>query len=213
MNILKKFWKKYAYTLLIAFIIGGLFDIRVALIAILCMVGPILFALLGKGRFWCGNICPRGNFYDNILKKFSKNKPTDRLLRSSIFRGIIILFMFYMFGTGISRNWGNIRGIGMVFYRMIIATTFVGVVLSQFFNQRTWCSFCPMGSISALISKFKKNKKALVVSSSCVSCKLCERKCPMGIVPHEYKGDILKHEDCIQCGECANVCPKDAINM
>ncbi|MCS4481230.1 4Fe-4S binding protein [Clostridium botulinum] len=26
------------------------------------MLGPIFLALLGKGRFWCGNICPRGSF-------------------------------------------------------------------------------------------------------------------------------------------------------
>lgn len=206
-----KFWKKHSYTLLFAFVIAGLFDLRLALAAIVCMLAPIGFALAGKGRFWCGNICPRGNFYDNIIGKLSKHRPVPKILKSSMFRFVVIVFMFYMFGTGITKNWGNPAGIGMVFYRIIVMTTMVGIALSPFYHERTWCNFCPMGSISAFISRLKKNKKSLEVSSACVSCKLCQKKCPMGIIPYDYKGDILSHPDCIQCGKCVNVCPKDAI--
>ena len=88
----------------------------------------------------------------------------------------------------------------MVFYRIIVVTTIIGIVLSLFYNHRTWCSFCPMETIASVISKFRKNKNVLRVSSSCVSCKICEKKCPLGIVPYDYKGDILSHPDCIQCG-------------
>lgn len=49
------------------------------------------------------------------------------------------------------------------------------------------------------------------MSASCVSCKLYEKKCPLGLVPYDYKGNILIHLDCIQCGKCAIACPKKAI--
>lgn len=39
---------------------------------------------------------------------------------------------------------------------MIVVTTFIGIILSFFYNNRTWCNFCPMGSIASLISYFKK---------------------------------------------------------
>lgn len=185
---------------------------RIALGVIICMIGPIILALFGKGRFWCGNICPRGSFYDNIVSKFSNTRKVPKLIKSVYFRTAVIIFMFYMFGSGTYKNWGNLKGIGMVFYRMIVVTTIVGILLSFFYNKRTWCNFCPMGSIASAISKIKKNKKVLKVSSSCVSCKLCEKKCSMGIVPYDYKGNILDHPDCIQCGQCVNACPKKAIN-
>ena len=99
----------------------------------------------------------------------------------------------------------------MVFYRLIVVTTIIGIVLSLFYNHRTWCNFCPMGTMASVISKFRKSKNVLQVSSSCVSCKICEKKCPLGLVPYDYKGDILSHPDCIQCGKCVTACPKKSI--
>jgi ferredoxin-type protein NapH len=119
--------------------------------------------------------------------------------------------MLSMFTLGIKKNCGNLYGIGMVFYRIIVVTTIIGIVLSLFYNERTWCNFCTMGTIAAFVSRLRKNKKVLHVSSSCVSCKLCEKKRSLGIVTYEYKGDLLSHPDCIQCGKCVVACPKKSI--
>lgn len=210
MNFIFKLWKKYSFTLLIAFIVLGLIDLRFSLVAIICMVAPIIVSIF-KGRFWCGNLCPRGNFYDNIVSKFSNKRKVPKFLKSYYFRTLVVIFMMTMFTLGIKQNWGNLYGIGMVFYRIIVVTTIIGIVLSLFYNHRTWCSFCPMGTIAAIVSKFSTNKKVLQVSSNCVSCKICEKKCSLGIVPYAYKGDLLSHPDCIQCGKCVSVCPKKAI--
>ncbi|NFT91036.1 4Fe-4S binding protein [Clostridium botulinum] len=210
MNKFLVLWKKYSFVVLMMFILLGLFDARIALLAIICMVAPIIVSLF-KGRFWCGNLCPRGSFYDNVVSKFSNKRKVPKFLKSYYFRAIVFVGMMTMFGLGIKQNWGNLYGIGMVFYRMIVVTTIIGIVLSLFYNHRTWCHFCPMGSVASVISKFKKSKKVLQVSSSCVSCKMCEKKCPLGIVPYEYKGNILSHPDCIQCGQCVSVCPKNAV--
>ncbi|MBY6836971.1 4Fe-4S binding protein [Clostridium botulinum] len=207
MNKFLVLWKKYSFVVLMMFILLGLFDARIALLAIICMVAPIIVSLF-KGRFWCGNLCPRGSFYDNVVSKFSNKRKVPKFLKSYYFRAIVFVGMMTMFGLGIKQNLGNLYGIGMVFYRMIVVTTIIGIVLSLFYNHRTWCNFCPMGSVASIISKFKKSKKVLQVSSSCVSCKMCEKKCPLGIVPYEYKGDILSHPDCIQC---VSVCPKNAV--
>lgn len=203
-------WKKYSFLLLIAFAFLGLFDLRIATVAIICMVAPVVVSLF-RGRFWCGNLCPRGNFYDNVVSKFSNKRPVPKFLKSTGFRIFMVVFMMSMFSFGVQKNWGNLYGIGMVFYRIIIITTLVGIFLSLFYNQRTWCNFCPMGTIASWMSRLRKSKRVLSVSPSCVSCKLCEKKCPLGIVPYHYKGDLLSHPDCIQCGKCVSVCPKKAI--
>ena len=57
------------------------------------------------------------------------------------------------------------------------------------------------------------NKNSLLqLDKSCVSCKICEKNCPMGIAPYDFKDDVLSHPDCIQCNNCVYVCPKDSIN-
>lgn len=206
-----KFWKSYGYALMFVFLILGLFDMRIALGAIICMLSSITLALLGRGRFWCGNLCPRGLFYDNIVSKFSNSKKVPKLIKSVYFRVLVIIYMFFMLGIGIYKNWGDLTGVGMVIYRMIVMTTLIGIILSFIYNNRTWCNFCPIGSIASGITKIRKNNKALSVSFSCVSCKLCEKKCTMGVVPYDYKGNAIEHPDCIQCGKCIVVCPKTAI--
>ena len=210
MTKLLNIWKKYSFIVLIAFIFLSLFDLRFAVAAIVCMVAPIVVSLF-KGRFWCGNLCPRGSFYDHVVAKFSKKNKAPKLLKSRGFRALMVTLMMSMFSLGISQNWGNLYGIGMVFYRIIVITTVVGIVLSLFYNHRTWCHFCPMGTIASVISRSRKSQNVLQISAACVSCKICEKKCPIGIVPYDYKGSILSHPDCIQCGKCVSACPKNAI--
>lgn len=214
MKNISTLWKKYSYIILMLFIIIGLFDFRIGLIAILCMVGPIILSLF-KGRFWCGNICPRGSFYDNIVSKFSHKRKSPSILKSGYFRAVFTILLLTIFTLGMIKNWGNLYEMGFIFYRLIVVTTLIGIILSLFYNHRTWCNFCPMGSIAALISFFKNKKNTsslLQVNNSCVSCKICEHNCPMGIAPYEFKGNALEHKDCIQCNSCVYVCPKKSIS-
>jgi polyferredoxin len=183
---------------------------RFALAAVICMVGPIIVSFW-KGRYWCGNLCPRGSLYDNLISKISRKRKIPRLFKSIYLRIFMVVFILTMFCYGVYQNWGNVYGIGMVFYRIIVITSIVGIILGMIYNQRTWCSFCPMGTIAAFIAKKRKSSRVLQISSSCVSCKLCEKKCPLDIVPYNYKGNILNHPDCIQCGQCVKACPKKAI--
>lgn len=212
MKKLNSLWKKYSYILILLFIIIGLVDFSFAIIASICMVGPIVLAFFKGNRGWCGNFCPRGNFYDNIVSKFSNNKKIPSFFKSKPFRILITLFMLIAFLSSIIMNWGDLYCIGITFYRMIVMTTLIGIVLSLFYNSRIWCNFCPMGSIATLISYLKKDKSLLQVKSSCVSCKLCSKKCPMNIEIHNHKGQVLDNPNCIQCGKCISVCPKKSIN-
>ena len=210
MKKLLKLWKKYSFVLLMAFLLLGLVDFRIAIGAIIFMMGPIVVSLF-RGRFWCGNICPRGSFYDTVMSKFSKDRKVPAVLKSTWFRLLIFVMMMSVFALGIKNSNGNLFMIGQVFYRMIFVTTLVGVVMTFVYNHRTWCHFCPMGSIASLVSKIRKSNMILNVSQNCVSCRKCETRCPIGIVPYEYKGNLLSHQDCIQCGNCVTACRLDAI--
>lgn len=211
--MLKNFYKKYGYLILLVYLIAAYFYMPLGLIAIVCMVAPILFAALGKGRYWCGNFCPRGNFYQNIAAKFSAKRKIPSFIKSVWFRALMILFIIGNFSYGVYKNWGIPAGIGMVFYRIIVITTIVGIVLAAFFMPRTWCSFCPMGSIAALIAKLRGRKIAVSVGESCVGCGLCAKQCPMELSPMDAKGSSVASNDCIFCENCVYACPKDAVKL
>lgn len=213
MSKLLNIWKKWSYLILIAFLIIGFFDFRIGLIALICMVAPIVVSV-SRGRFWCGNLCPRGNFYDNLVYKFSNKNKVPKLLKSVYFRATVTGIMLTVFTTGMIKNWGDLYGMGFVVYRLVVVTSIVGLILAPIYNERAWCNFCPMGSLSALVAKSRNkiNKNDLLnIDNSCIGCRLCTKTCPMGIDVHEYKGDALEHYDCIQCGRCVSKCPKKSI--
>ena len=56
------------YWIIIAYIILGWFFPVIGLLAIICMIGPVVTSIF-KGRWWCGHVCPRGNMYDRASLK------------------------------------------------------------------------------------------------------------------------------------------------
>ena len=41
------------------------------------------------------------------------------------------------------------------FYSLMMTSTLIGLIVMALFKPRTWCAFCPMGSMTQLISKLK----------------------------------------------------------
>ncbi len=201
------------YWLLLAYLIIGYFYPAIGFIALICMIAPVAFAVR-KGRWWCGNACPRGSFYDRILAKYSPNRKIPAFLRTTGFRTFMVLFIFTMFGIQMYHAWGDWNQMGKVFWTIILITTIVGVTLSFFYAPRTWCSFCPMGTLSSWVSprsgSLPAGYRRITVGEKCTTkCKLCSAVCPMQLKPYESRNskDGFLHPDCIKCGNCVKGCP------
>ena len=101
-NKKKQFHRHFAtpglnlYWIIIAYIIIGWFYPVIGLIALICLIGPVLTSIW-RGRFWCGNVCPRGNLYDRLLSKYSPHKPIPAFVRTFGFRLFMVFFIFGMF--------------------------------------------------------------------------------------------------------------------
>ena len=180
------------YWIIIAYILLGWFFPVIGLLALICMIGPVLTSIF-KGRWWCGHVCPRGNMYDRLLSKYSPHRPIPKFVRTFGFR----LFMVFF-----------------------ILTTIVGVTLSFIYAPRTWCSFCPMGTISNWVApKHAPLPKAFTnihVSSACqMKCKSCARVCPMQLTPYDSRGKAVGylHPDCLKCGKCTLACPSKIMEL
>lgn len=208
-------WKRYSYLLLFVFIpLVALVDYKFGLVALLCIFLPIITSFF-SGKFWCGNLCPRGNFFDQIISKFSENKKTPRIFQTMIFRISVVIMIIIYFVYEINQVGFSLENLGFLLCKFILITTIIAIVFTTFYNERTWCSFCPVGTIASLNSRLfnRFNKKRLLkVGNQCAECKLCETSCLMNIRISNYKSLPLDDINCLSCDKCQNVCPRNIIH-
>ncbi|MFQ3549419.1 MAG: 4Fe-4S binding protein [Armatimonadota bacterium] len=174
----------------------------------------MLVGILGgifNGRYVCGHLCPRGGFFDRMIKPISPSKQITNVLRSSLLRWILMILLMGFMVYRISLDAGNVYHWGKVFWLMCVITTAIGLVMALLLHQRGWCSICPVGTMA---NAFGGRKGQLLIDSEkCRECAVCEKACPMNleIVKHKNSG-FINEPDCLRCPECALVCPVNAIS-
>jgi ferredoxin-type protein NapH len=163
-----------------------------------------------NGRYVCGNLCPRGSFFDRLISRVSLGKEIPAFLRRMPLRWIIFAAMMGFMVLRVSQNPGDWRHWGRVFWLMCVITTAIGVVLGVLFHPRTWCAFCPMGTMQ---NAFGGGKGQLLIDAAlCKECRVCERACPIQLAIVQDKGEgRLTSRDCLKCPECTSVCPTKAL--
>lgn len=222
-------WRKYAWIFTLTVAVGGLWFPMLGLLVLPVMVGLTTVSFF-KGRYWCGNICPHGSLFDSLLYPITNNKKIPSFFKSKALG--IIFFGYFSFNLGrkiikVSGLWGNMmfwERLGFIFVASYLMVTVVGGVTSLAFSSRTWCNFCPMGTlqkISYKAGKFlgindKTDKKITVANTDmCHVCGKCSRVCPMQLTPYlEFSEDNqFDSENCIRCSTCVENCPAGVLTL
>ena len=199
----------YLGVLVLIVSIGGLWYPALGYFMLLIFAAIFLISPF-RGRWFCGNLCPRGSLADFWVSKISKKRKIPAILRSLWVRLPIFLLMMGFMGYRISSIIGSLNTfekIGMILVTMCIVTTAIAVLLGSHMSPRAWCSFCPMGTAQRLLGG--KRYQLQLEKDKCISCKKCEKVCPMQL-------KVCQNEtkpDCIKCGRCVSVCPKDALHF
>ncbi|MBC7085336.1 MAG: 4Fe-4S binding protein [Methanomethylovorans sp.] len=171
----------------------------------LVVFGTLLVISPLRGRWFCGNLCPRGSFSDFWIAKISQNNKIPPILRSLWIRVPIFLLMMGFMVYRLLQTHGLFNQIGMVFVIMCLATTIIATLLGLFISPRTWCTFCPMGTLQHILGKDRYQIQ--LKNDKCIACKKCDKVCPMQLEVRK----ALSEKDCIKCSRCIEICPKNAL--
>ncbi len=189
------------------------------------MLGTLLLFGALLGRFICGFLCPFGLLQELLYKipgkKVKKGKWSYVLsyLKYVILVGLVILVPILLKEPGFCKficPQGTLEGgillsirnesvramLGNLF--SVKAAVLAAIVLLSVFIFRFFCRFiCPLGAIYSLFNKVSLVRME-IDEDKCTGCGACIHFCKMDV---NKVGD----RECIQCGECSDICPHSAI--
>jgi polyferredoxin len=186
--------------------IGGIWFPKLGYVVALVFLSILIISPF-RGRWFCGNLCPRGSFNDFWIGRISRNVPIPRFFRSMVLRVPVFIALMGFMISRVLTTQGMVDKIGMVFVTMCILTTTVSILFGLALSPRAWCTFCPMGTLQRYLGRGKYQLK--LDPDLCIDCGICKKVCPMQLEGRE----IADKPDCIKCGRCVEACPKDALSF
>ena len=211
-------WINLASVIILGFVLGSVLSpsnaVQTALVlfstAFLVLFLIPLVLTLFFGRAYCGYICPVGSLQELVNFGKARKKVPQKLDRFLKYVKYALLLFVGILTIARGQPVGNMSMITPLFTFTGVAAAFVASIgllgLSVFYN-RPYCRYvCPYGALMALISKLSVVK--VRVDHSCIDCKLCDRECGMKAIRSGHAD-----QDCIMCGDCVEVCPKDSLEM
>jgi polyferredoxin len=182
------------------------------------------------GRGFCGWICPAGAEQEllcmKVREKRFKGGWRDYVKFFIFFPWIAVIFLMFVSAGGISKvlpfyqTWYglSISGIPSAVLFVAIAGFIGGIALIA--GRRGSCHMICWMSPFMILGTYIKNKlkvPSLHLRSrkeDCIHCKQCTRNCPMSLEVEQMVTDgNMNNRECILCGECEDICPKDVIKL
>jgi polyferredoxin len=183
----------------------------------------VLVATIAAGAAFCGWLCPFGTLQDGLtwlrtrlrLPEVPVPARLDHWLRYG--RYVMLGLILYMTISSV-RLWfadydpyRTIFGLGWLFEfnlaeHWLAYTIAIAILVGSFFIPRFWCKYaCPLGGVLSLFNHVSLLRISRT-ESTCKSCALCNRPCPMGI--DVATANPFVSANCINCLECVDTCPR-----
>jgi polyferredoxin len=193
-NSKKKHWYNYLWIWSIIYFALGFFNILFAWLGMIDFILPLIFAVVGGNKWFCNNMCGRGQLFLLIGGRFGLSRKHDmpRWMKSKYFRYGFLVFFFAMFflmlwntylvfagertlAQKVTLLWtfklpwhwayhGTLFSEGVAqfafgFYSVMLTSTVLGLITMILFKPRSWCVYCPMGTMTQLICKAKHKEE------------------------------------------------------
>ncbi len=189
----------------------------------------IFISSLFLGRLWCGWLCPGGGLQEIYFDINNKHVNIGWL---NWFKYIIFIAIIFIPLISAIRSSGGLTTIDFFYYTdhgisiakqgaytiFLVQITFF-TTFAILAGKRGFCHyFCPIAVIMIIGRKIRNLVRwpALHLSADtglCTDCKKCSKNCPMGLdVNIMVRQGSMENTECILCGSCVDICPKQAIS-
>jgi polyferredoxin len=186
------------------------------------LIGLTLLSTLLFGMVFCGSLCPFAaveEFLYNLVHR-KKKIPERRLsyARDQKARYVKYAVLFTIICASAVLGSSNAAGIEPFLTLFTLNGTWLAwgllafMLFLAFFHFRFWCKYlCPVGACLGLLARFSLYKIRL--GENCSGCAACDKICPTRAIRMDKAGlPKIDHPECILCGKCINVCPKEKQN-
>ena len=194
----------------------------------LIVFGLLFLSALFVGRLWCGWVCPAAGLQEACFA--INDRPARGGWRNWIKWGIWVVWIgvivagvvsaggywqvdfFYLTDSGISVT----EPFNYIIYYVVIGL-FMGLALA--FGRRASCHYICWMAPFMIAGRQARNLfkwPALGLKADadqCIDCRRCTKGCPMSLdVNNMVHAGTMENSECILCGSCVDVCPKDVIS-
>ena len=169
----------------------GFFNILFAWLGIVEFMLPLLFAVFGGNKYFCNKLCGKGQLFALLKKTGNPAPRwvSSRVFRYAFLAFFMVMFANVIYQTwlvyggvrslhetvrvmwafsvpfgwaytaGTTSEWIAQFSFGL--YGLMLTSEIIGLVVMMVWRPRTWCTFCPMGTMTQIICELKarKNKK------------------------------------------------------
>ena len=154
-----KHWYDYLWVYAIIYFALGFFNILFAWLGMIDFLLPLFLAIFGGNKFFCNHLCltptlleQRFGFAAFLCKRFFQCVP-------AFLREAIQLFWTFRvpwgwtYAAGTVADW--VAQFSFGFYSLMLTSLLLGLIVMVLYKPRTWCAFCPMGTMTQGICKLK----------------------------------------------------------
>jgi len=196
--------------------------------SLIVFVAMFISALL-VGRVFCGWVCPAGGLQRLCARARPKKFQSARRnwIKYLIWAPWIAIIVATFLRAGGIRSidpfYQTYHGISIEDMRSLVLFLIIAAVIASLalvLGQRAFChSFCWMVPFMILGRRLRNlgawpSLRLAADNNRCVDCMACSKNCPMSLDVHALvQGPTMENDECILCGTCVDVCPKNAIEF
>jgi polyferredoxin len=203
----------------------GLSALRVVIIIYFSITAVVFIGTIIKGRRWqCSTLCLFSGFVSEVFAPVFPLIGRKKKISPGLIKFFMVLrWLFFCIAIFFSGFWliqvtglylpGNLTLFTRFeIYKYLLFDLIAALFLWAFFTGRGYCFYCPLGTVTALLGR-AAGQRIETNLTECIKCAKCNQACPMTIdIMHcAREGKPVVHLNCVGCGHCVDICPKETL--